>query len=65
MLSSGSNPCGQDIAQRLVLHQVKTDMEALGVDLCSVCDLENRLEPNALLANVAHLVLLGGLANIT
>ena len=35
------------------------------MNLCRVCHFENRLEANALLTNVAHLVLLGGVANIT
>lgn len=58
------HPSWQDIAQRRVLHQVKGHMEAFGVDLGSVCDLEDTLEANALLTNVSHCVLLGGAAHI-
>ena len=58
------HPSGQNIAQRRVLHQVKRHMEAFGVDLRSVCDLEDTLEADSLLTNVPHCVLLGSAAHI-
>ena len=48
-----------------MLHQIKGDMEVFGVNLRGVCDLEDTLEANALLANVANCVLLGSAAHIT
>lgn len=48
-----------------MLHQVEDHMEASGMYLRGVCDLEDALEANALLANVPHCVLLGGSAHIT
>lgn len=58
------HPSGQNIAQRRVLHQVEGHMEAFGVDLRSVRDLENTLETDALLADVSHRVLLGSAPHI-
>ena len=61
----GPDPGRQNVAQRLMLDQIKTDVEAPGMDLCNICDFEHRLEADAFLADVAHLVLLCGLAHIT
>lgn len=59
------DPCGQDIAQGRVPQQVKDYMEAIGMYLRSICDLEHTLEAYAFLANVAQEVFLGGAAHIT
>lgn len=40
-------------------------METVGMDLRGICDLEHALEPDALLANIAQKVFLGGAAHIT
>ena len=48
-----------------MLHEVKGHMEASGVYLRGICDLEHALEANAFLPNVAHRVLLGGASHIT
>lgn len=48
-----------------MLQQIKDYVEAVGMDLWCVCDLEHAFEPNTLLPNVSQKVLLGGSANIT
>ena len=48
-----------------MLDEVETDVETVGMDLSNICDLEDRFEADALLPNVANLVLLCGIAHIT
>lgn len=64
-MRSDRHPCWQNVAQGLMLDQVKTDMETTGMDLSHIRDLEDRFEADALLPNVANLVLLCGIPHIT
>jgi hypothetical protein len=64
-MKSARHPCRQNVAQGVMLDQVKTDVETIGMDLSNICDLEDRLEAYTLLPNVANLVLLCGIAHIT
>lgn len=64
-MRSDRHPCRQNIAQGLMLDQVETDMETIGMDLSNISDLEDRLEAYALLPNVANLMLLCGVPHIT
>ncbi len=64
-MRSDRHPCWQNVAQGLMLDQVETDMETTGMDLSDIRDLVDRFEADALLPNVANLVLLCGIPHIT